>query len=263
MNVVAVLHLMPYSEISGMAISDTDLRGGSGFPVTSWSLISGSRDPSSPEAREHLERLLQSYWRPVFRTIRARWKHSVEDAKDLTQGFFITILEGPLLERFQPDKGRFRTFLKASLENFLLSDHQRRGRLKRGGGRKIFSLDLDEGQLAETIPAETPEESGAEFDREWARSVIQDALRSVEEQFVREGKKKYLEAFRLYEVDAPTTERPTYAQVARTLGIRETDVDNYLSAVRKAVHAAVVERIRETVSSPEQLRQELDELLSF
>src|SRR5687768_13477436 len=118
-----------------MAERTTDIGlGGTAFPSTRWSQLIGSKS-SSPDYRKGLERILLEYWKPVYVFVRRAWGKSNEDAKDLTQSFFAEIIEKDLLAKYAPHRGRFRTFLKAALKNFLADEHRTAGRQKRGGGR--------------------------------------------------------------------------------------------------------------------------------
>src|SRR5215831_9188960 len=108
------------------------------FPETVWaSVLSGAE--KSPAA---MNRLFQMYWRPVYKFIRTAGGATIEDAKDLTQEFFSYLLEGDVLSKYEGEKGRFRTFLKGVLRNFLSESRRDASRLKRGGGKAILSLDV-------------------------------------------------------------------------------------------------------------------------
>ena len=125
---------------SGVADPETKM-GGSGhaFPQTNWSSILSIPDPASPERRERLNRLLQQYWRPVYKFVRASWGKSNEDSKDLAQAFFMHVLETDLVSRYDKEKGRFRHFLKGSLRNFLNKEYRSAKAIKRGGDRMSLS----------------------------------------------------------------------------------------------------------------------------
>ncbi|HLF94746.1 MAG TPA: sigma-70 family RNA polymerase sigma factor, partial [Planctomycetota bacterium] len=119
-----------------MAEQDTRLRAGeSRFPATAWSLLSRLRDPRDPRVQEYLNRMIETYWRPVYKYVRIAWKRSNEDAKDLTQAFFVHLLEGDLLAKADPERGNFRKLLMAALRNFLSNEARADKAEKRGGGR--------------------------------------------------------------------------------------------------------------------------------
>lgn len=143
---------------------ETSLGGkDAGFRTTLWSVVREAQEGS----REALESLLHAYWKPVYFFIRRRG-HDVESAKDLAQSFFAVVLEKGYVADYAPDRGRFRTFLRASLGHFLSNEHDRARALKRGGGIDFQSA---EAELASAEP--TPERA---FDRQWALDVMGRAL---------------------------------------------------------------------------------------
>jgi RNA polymerase sigma-70 factor (ECF subfamily) len=110
------------------------------FATTHWSILAAAGNSAAPGAREALEKLCRSYWYPLYAYVR-RHGHSPEEAQDLTQAFFARLLERKDLSRVTPLKGKFRSFLLASLKHFLADEWDRANRQKRGGGATVFSLD--------------------------------------------------------------------------------------------------------------------------
>src|SRR5262245_53518495 len=111
------------------------------FPSTCWSRFMGHAD-ATPEARaETFETLAGSYWKPIYAYVRARFGKSVEDAKDLTQEFFVWMMETDFLDRPDPARGRFRGFVKAALHNYFLNRERNARTQKRGGDRRFVPLD--------------------------------------------------------------------------------------------------------------------------
>src|SRR5262245_27356181 len=110
-----------------MSKLDTSIGGNrDAFPETAWSTFRSSTGPLSPGQHAAFSRLCALYWRPVYKYVRATYRKSVEDAKEITQGFFCDLLEdGPsLLERYKPDQGRFRTYLKGALRIYMAQQHR-------------------------------------------------------------------------------------------------------------------------------------------
>src|SRR5262245_9712599 len=104
-----------------MTDRDTSIGGSrKGFPTTIWSDIIAAGDSSDPQSRDRLDRLLRTYWKPVFAYVRSSWRKPVEDAKDLTQAFFASVLQKGYLSRLDPDRGSFRGYLKKALKHFLI-----------------------------------------------------------------------------------------------------------------------------------------------
>ena len=159
-----------------MAEKDTAIQAGeSHFPQTAWSLLSRLRDPKDPRVQEYLNRMISVYWRPIYKFVRIAWKRSNEDAKDLTQAFFIHLLEGEILARADPERGNFRKLLLASLRNFLSNEARSGHAQKRGGGRIIVSLDagLEEGGAAD------PEDPQEAFESQWSRELLERAIEKL------------------------------------------------------------------------------------
>src|SRR5262245_10502995 len=115
------------------------------FATTHWSLILTAGRQSSPDVERALAELCQTYWYPLYAFAR-RKGFQPSDAQDLTQGFFVQLLEGEFLQRADPSRGRFRTFLLTAFQRFLVNQNERGAALKRGGGQSIVSLDFRDGE---------------------------------------------------------------------------------------------------------------------
>jgi RNA polymerase sigma factor (sigma-70 family) len=202
------------------------------FPATRWTAVLGAR--SGEAVRENLDSLIRVYWKPVYRFIRFEWSKSNEEAKDLAQAFFASLLERESLREVAPEKGRFRSFLKAALRNFLLQAKRDAGRLKRKGALPaVCPEDLPD------LKAATPEEA---FDREWAHAVLDAALERLRED-LRDG-----EAFELFrEFYFGDGERLSYEQLAEKHGMKKFDVGNRLKAARARFREIALALIRDTV----------------
>lgn len=240
---------------------DTSIGGNDGrFPTTSWGMIQGIGG-ANPEARRTcLESLCCRYWKPVYRYVRHAWSKSNEDAKDLTQLFFLWLLEGESLERYDRERGSFRRYLKLILKGFLGHQKEASGRLKRGGGRRVLSLEGLDQTVRESVtrPGElTPDQA---LDREWVATVTRLAVDRVRAQLDGEGKQILLRVHDGYDAKPPG-ERPTYAQLAAALGLKATDVTNHLHTVRERIRAEVRRELGETTATPLDLDEEARDLL--
>ncbi len=123
----------------------TEMGGpGEAFPPTRLSVIDAVRNPEFSVRERALDLLIEIYWKPVYKYLRLKWRLSNEDAKDLTQGFFTTLLEKETLARFDPERARFRTYLRTCLDGYAANEHKAARRLKRGGGHKHLSLDFED-----------------------------------------------------------------------------------------------------------------------
>lgn len=239
-----------------MSGPSTRMGGDSRFPSTSWSAIRNASDPASKGYRESLDRLAAVYWRPVYAHFRRRWGKTNEDAKDMTQEFFTALCERGFLAKIEPGIGRFRAYVKAALDNFARLEHRGRKRLKRGGGRTVLSLDAIEGfEPSSSVPVE------GTFDREWARSVIDEALRELEGLYRAAGMEKAYRLFHLKHIEKPD-EDLSYEALAKRFGLKTTTVTNWLHRARRKMQDLVFRHVRETVDSDDEASAEIRELFS-
>lgn len=210
--------------------------GGEGvrFQLTPWTMVLRG----DAEALEHLLRL---YWKPIYFFLR-RGGRDVESAKDLTQEFWAALLDRKSLGLADPARGRFRTFLLAALSNFLRDQARAAHREKRGGGQPVLSLDFVE---AETRFHPSNDPPDAEFNRQWARTLLRQA--------VDELRSPYLDAVKLH--------LEGESRIAEKMGISEGDAKNYVHRGRAQLREILVARIRETVDDPAQLDAEISEFL--
>ncbi len=243
-----------------MPIDPTSPGPAAGFPTTRWSIILRAGDRASPEWRDHMEVLCRLYWIPVFQSIRRFHGSTSEDAEDLTQKFFLHLIEGTLLESVECEGARFRTYLKAGLTCFLRTHRRDESRIKRGGGVKPLRLDPP-GDAARLDPPSNDLRPEEVLDQEWKRAVIQEATRRLLGRYEQEGRQKYSEVFRRYVLADDSESRPTYQTVAQELGLAESDVGNYLAHARRRLKDLFREVVADTVSTPEALDAELTELL--
>ncbi len=235
------------------------------FPSTLWSEVLEAGDPKSPRRRERLDALVRAYWKPVYAYVRASWGKTVDDAKDLTQAFFAQLLSKDSMSRVRPERGSFRGYLKTALKHFLVDAE--RAQASRRPERPVFGI---EAASVEPAPGETPERA---YDREWTRCLFEAAVGDLRGRLAEEGKRAYFECFRLYCLEPRGSARPssfvrgvsapgpTYADVARALKLKESDVRNYLSTCRVALREILRARIRETVVDDGDVDAELEAVL--
>jgi RNA polymerase sigma-70 factor (ECF subfamily) len=145
-----------------------------GFQPTLWTLVLRAKDPASPERRQALDLLIQAYWKPVYFFIRRKGR-DIEAAKDLTQSFFTAFLEKDFLRNVSRDKGRFRSFVLASLTYFLSDEYDRANAKKRGGGFHFVEAE-EELESAEASPEEA-------FSRKWALEVMAQAVDRLKREY--------------------------------------------------------------------------------
>ncbi len=229
------------------------------FATTHWSVVLAAGEENTPQSAAALEQLCRAYWYPLYGYVRRRG-YSPEDAQDLTQEFFGRFIERESFSLADPARGRFRTFLLKSLQNFLTDDWKRVHRAKRGGS--AFVLPLDGGaaggrQLDELTEKLTPERA---YEERWALTLLEQVLARMREDYGRAGKAGLFEA--LQDLLWGAVASVTYAELAKQLAMTE-------GALRVAVHrlrADYRERLRaevaHTVSDPGEVDAELRHLIS-
>jgi RNA polymerase sigma-70 factor (ECF subfamily) len=219
---------------------DTNLGGPPrNFPGTTLGLTESLRKPEGPEHQAGLATLCDRYWKPVYGYIRAAWRKSNEDAKDLTQAFFTWLMEGEALQRFDPALGSFRGYLKVLLRRFLGHEEAALRSLKRGGGIQLLSLEGTESLIESALAADGGADPDKVFERVWLVDHLNRAMERVRQRY--ENGPRAI-AFQIYErYDLVTlSERPTYKDLADRLGLEEKEIKNHLFAVREQVRIEVL-----------------------
>ncbi len=231
-----------------MPEGDTEIGGPHrAFPLTTAGFEAKILDAREPQ--EAVAALADRYWKPVYHWLRMSYGKSNDEAKDLTQAFFLWLLERDLLGKFEPKRCSFRTYLKGILRNFAGNEHQALLRLKRGGGLKAVPLDAELGVADPSV--KDPEKA---FDQAWMNELVARAVTRVRERFAARQRIVPFLAFEAYDL---SPEPPTYAEVAAKLGAKESDVRNWLFEVREQVRAEVRAELRD--SSGESFPEEWSE----
>jgi RNA polymerase sigma factor (sigma-70 family) len=236
---------------------------GRAFPATRLSLLVAAKSGDADERRRAFDVLVASYWKPVYKYLRLRWRAAPEDAEDLTQGFFARAFEKGFFDRFDPARARFRTFLRTCLDAHAGNERVAARRLKRGGGVQTLSLDFAaaEGELR-LQPAGAAADMEEYFHREWVRSVFALAVDALRRRSAEKGRPAAFEVFRRYDLeDAAAGERPTYAELGRSLGLPATQVTNHLAAMRREFRGLVLDVLREQCATEAEFRAEARALL--
>lgn len=245
-------------------MTDTETGGpGRGFPSTVWFRVTQADPEGRRAGAPDLEQLIGRYWSPVYSYIRRAWSKKPEDAKDLTQQFFMEdVLERGLLDRYEPGRGSFRAFLKGALGNFMGHAAERASARKRGGHLKVLSLEGPGGDAADHLPDDRTLTPDRIFDEAWKRVVLESAVQKVRERCRQEGKEIVFEVFRSYDLE-PETPDVSYKSLGDSLRLSPDTVKNHLTRARDLYLAAVSDAVRETVRSPEELSRELRELFGI
>jgi RNA polymerase sigma factor (sigma-70 family) len=238
---------------------DTGIGGSQArFPETRHSAILdlGSEDPARLAAAS--ETLIAGYWKPVYKYIRVRWNRSNEDAKDLTQAFFTRVIEKQFFSSYDPAKARFRTYLRACLDDFLSNESKTASRIKRGGAVRFEPLDFEtaEGEIRQHDIASDELSPEQYFQREWVRELFSLALADLGRESKERGNQLQYRVFERYDLH-DDGEKPTYEALASEFSIATTAVTNYLASMRGRLRHLVLERIREITPSGKDFRSEV------
>jgi RNA polymerase sigma factor (sigma-70 family) len=234
------------------------------FPSTHWSVVlAAGRSQAEPQTAEAaLAELCQVYWAPLYGFVRSRG-HTVHDAQDLTQSFFAYLLEHKVYARANRQKGRFRSFLLASLKNFLADAADRERTLKRGRAQIFLPLHEERAQEAESLFQTHSGSISNEdrlFDRSWAEALVAAALERVSADYKREANKQLFKELRMF-IAGGAEPPPTYAELTDRLGIAESTLRSHVTRLRARYREALRTEVRRTVDSEKQVDQELRELL--
>ena len=229
------------------------LPGSSQFPTTRWTLVVAAGNPHRKEARSALVSLCESYWYPLYAYLRRRG-YPADQAQDLTQEFFIRVLEGRYLDRADPEKGRFRSFILTSLKFFVADEGDRHRALQARGRACLCRLKSRRAKSAingSLAHDETPERI---FERRWALSVLDRVMGKLRDEFVHHGRPEHFERLKVFllgQSDAP------YAALAREMNTSEGALKVAIHRLRKRYRELFRQEIADTVAEPAEVESEL------
>lgn len=228
---------------------------GSRFQTTSWTLVI-----NAPGRRESLGRLLEIYWAPVYAYLR-RHGQSAAAAADLTQGFLTRLIEKDLISRADPQRGRFRSFLLSSLDNYVIDEI--RAEVGREGKRPDTTVCADPDAHRRVEPAEDDDPARA-FSRQWATTIMQLALERLEADCRERGLEVHWGLFEAQVLNPSlhNCEPVPAEELARRVGVRDReDVYNMVHTVKKKFHKVLREVVADTVEDPADLDDEVAQVL--
>jgi len=239
-----------------MKPGDTTLGGPrNDFPKTESELLQRAADSSLSVRRRGLEDLCRSYWKPIYHYFRVAWAKTNDDAKDLTQAFLLWLMEGDTVQRYIPERGSFRGYLKGLLRHFVQHRNDALSRLKRGGGVRLVAIDADPAPLKSVLADPKGVDPEKAFDTAWRIALITNATEQVRQRFATGDRSIKFRAFEEY-TSPIVAERPSYAALAERLGVKESDVMNYLALVREEIRTEIRAQLSEMVSNREDLEEE-------
>jgi RNA polymerase sigma-70 factor (ECF subfamily) len=211
-------------------------------------------ETDSVRAQEALASLFQTYWYPLYAYVRRRG-HSEHDAEDLVQAFCLHLQQKHALAKADPHRGKFRTFLLSSLQNFLANENERARAHKRGGGRELFRLDADEADAryqlepAHTVTPETI------FERRWAHALLEQTVAGLRADFITRGKERLFDGLSSFLTS--DLRETSYQTAADQLGLPLSAIKTTVHRLRRDYRSKLREEISRTVSSPDEIDDEL------
>lgn len=227
-----------------------------GFPPTRWTLVLAAGRADTARAQRALAELCATYWYPLYAFVRHRG-HAAQDAQDLTQAFFARLLEKNSLADITCERGRFRSFLLASLKNFLVDEWRKQRSAKRGGGR-VFSLDAADAETRyalEPVDALTPERL---FERSWALTLLDTVYRRLQLEYAEAGKGDLFAALKFCLTGARSD--VPYADLAARLGSNENTIKTLVRRMRQRYRELLRDEVAQGVASPGEVEDELNSL---
>ncbi len=231
--------------------------GARAFHTTHWSVVLAAKDVSASGAAVALETLCRTYWQPLYAYIR-REGYEQADAQDLTQEFFARLLEKNYLGHLQDQRGKFRSFLLTLVKHFLSDERDKRRAQKRGGGKAAISLDDPELEQGSHIASERELSAEQLFDRRWAQTVLDNALRQLGKDYRESGRGALFERLKDYQ---PGAALETYAQIGAELGMSEEAVKSAVHRLRRRHREILRAEIAHTVDRPEEIDEEIRYLI--
>ena len=234
-----------------------DLQSHRVFATTHWSVVLAAGEPNSTQAAQALEKLCRTYWYPIYAYLRRRGCGE-PDAQDLTQGFFAQLLERRSIQAVEREKGKFRSFLLASLNYYVADERDRANAQKRGGGREALSLDVQEAEQRYRLEPADERSPEKIFELRWAMTLLDQVLTRLAAEFSAAGKPELFNRLKPYLVEG--SGEKTYAETARERGMTEEALKKAVQRMRRRYHQLFREEIAQTVASPAEVDEELRHL---
>jgi len=227
------------------------------FATTRWSVVLSAQDKQSSQCRQALDGLCQTYWYPLYAFVR-RQGCTADEAADLTQGFFARCLEKDWLGSVDQSKGRFRSFLLAAMKHYVSNERARQRAKKRGGGKHIFSLDIQTAETRYKIEPETTTTPEQLFERQWALAMLDTVLKDLQQQYLDDGKAEMFDSLKSCLI-GQTKSLPSN-ELALKLQCTEGAVRVMVHRLKKRYRDLLRQHIADTVATPEDVEAEMQHL---
>ena len=227
------------------------------FATTHWSLVIAAGQGQGVNAEQALAQLCETYWYPVYAYLRRKgW--NAHDAQDLTQGFFARLIEKASLAQARQERGRFRSFLLASLNHFLANEWDRDHAQKRGGGQTLLSLDAEEAESRYHLEPPDPLTPEKIFERRWAITLLERVLRTLQREYEAAGREQFFERLKFSLTGEQS--QPSYAALAAEVDMTEGALKTAIHRLRARYRELLHEEITNTVATPAELEGEIRHL---
>ena len=231
------------------------------FPPTRHSVIERLRAPGDTGRTEAFGDLVAGYWKPVYKYLRVRWRLGADEAEDVTQALFAEAFENAWFDRFDPDKARFRTFVRLCVDRLVMNAQQAAARIRRGGGQQVLSIDFAGAEDELAIQAPGVPEAEDFFKREFVRALFARAVRSLRQDCLARGREIHWRLFERY--DLRPDERPSYAELAAEFDLTPGQVTGYLAQARRTFRMHTIAELKALCGSAEEFRREARDLLGL
>jgi RNA polymerase sigma factor (sigma-70 family) len=230
-----------------------------GFALTRWSVVLAAGHGQAQNAQTALEQLCTTYWPPIYSFLR-RQGYGPHDSEDLTQEFFTRLLQKNSFGAVDRAKGRFRSFLLASLKHFLANEWDKAKAQKRGGGKVLLLVDAGKAETSyrvEPVELLTPDKI---YERRWALTLLERVLNLLRAEYTAHGKAEVFQQLKgTLSGDSPSE---TYAKLAQRLGASEGAIKVAVHRLRQRYRDLLRAEIAQTVSSPGEIEEELRALFT-
>lgn len=229
------------------------------FATTQWSIVLAAGDVQHHQSREALSKLCQAYWFPLYGYIRRRIS-DVDEAQELTQAFFVELLEKNTIGSADQQRGRFRAFLLTALKHFLSKQWDKQRAQKRGGGKTPISLDFKAADSSLSIEPADGLTAEQLFDQQWAITLLERIMHRLAGEFVARGKSLQFETLKGFIVGEHAG--VSYREIALTLGTTEAATKQMVSRMRRRYRELLRYEIAQTVTNPGEVEDEIANLFT-
>ncbi|WP_010583695.1 RNA polymerase sigma factor [Schlesneria paludicola] len=241
-------------------LADDDRVNRSRFQTTRWSVVLRIKDSNVREAEDVWNEIARIYWFPLYAFCRRKGTND-HDAQDMTQAFFVHLLNGNRFESISPEKGRFRSYLLRTFENFMANHHRNANRLIRGGGKTIISLEQMDADARFAQAQACDHSLDQAFDREWAVALLDRVKQRLSEHYERRNQSELFAAIRPHLI--PRANESSYAELGRQLQLSPAAVGMAITRMRSRYRNILLEEVSATIEKPEDLEDELRTLMSL